>query len=304
MGHGGMGTANAFMQYAKTCYRYRRPRNHDNDEDDGDNAEESIKALALSVYERGIAECPTVEALWLSYLRHLLFLVRDNPNMAALRLRSVVDRAVRNCPYSLPLFQQKLRVHLLLADLKLSIFDPDEIMTTVQEEALGAKFITSPEACLQLHMTAIQCMRRRILTMLATDGKTTMLNYDDAEPVQPSPTAAADDGKFGQELEDLCDDLREMYDAVDAYLRKCHSSWSEGRSRLWSDRAFTETHLLGPLVDSLDREGTNKNKRAAEVIRCYDRLTKVHQPTHPGSFSSYITTLLGSFATKNPIKVL
>jgi hypothetical protein len=107
--------------------------------------------------------------------------VQDNPNMAAPRLRSVVDRAVRNCPYNLPLFQQKLQVHLLLADLKLPIFDPDEIMTTVQEEALCAKFITSPEACLQLHMTAIQCMRRRILTMLATDGKTTTLNYDDAE---------------------------------------------------------------------------------------------------------------------------
>jgi hypothetical protein len=51
MEHGGMAMANASMQYAQTCYRYRRPRKHDNDEEDGDNAEEFIKALALSVDE-------------------------------------------------------------------------------------------------------------------------------------------------------------------------------------------------------------------------------------------------------------
>jgi RNA recognition motif-containing protein len=303
MGFGGMETTNAFIQYAQTCYRYRLAPNEDEDTKD---AEEAVKSLALCVYERGVAECPTVEPLWLSYIRHLLYLVQKDDSLVP-RLRTVVDRSVRNCPYSLPLIQQKLNIQLLLANLGKAVLDPDEIMKSVQD-SLAAKFITSPEACLELQMTAIQVIRRRILSLLAsssTSEKST-LAYDDEEPVQATVLVTAElDDASGQEVEDLCDDIREMYDSVDSYLRKHHTKWSDGRSRLWSDRAFTETHLLGPLADSLRDETTSQpTTQLAESIRCYGKLSKVHQPSHPDSFSSYIQAFLTSYPSINPRCVL
>jgi hypothetical protein len=97
----------------------------------------------------------------------------------------VVDRSIRYCPYSLPLIQQKLNIQLLLANLGKAVLDPDEIMKSVQD-SLAVKFITSPEACLELQMTAIQVIRRGILSLLAsssTSEKST-LAYDDEELVQ------------------------------------------------------------------------------------------------------------------------
>ena len=30
--------------------------------------------MTSNVYERGVAECPTIETIWMSYLQHLLYL--------------------------------------------------------------------------------------------------------------------------------------------------------------------------------------------------------------------------------------
>ena len=304
MGLGGMGSANAFLQYAKTCYRYRH---RNDDDDDTEDIERNIKSLALSVYERGVAECPTVETLWLSYIRHLTFLTQTD-NTFLPRLQSVVDRSVRNCPYSLPLYQQKIQIHLLMADLGKAIVDPDDLQRVVQE-ALDAKFITSPQSCLELHMTAIQVVKRRILSLLAS-AKTEQLEkeklaYDDAEPLKSSISSVDIDDASRQEVDDLCDDIRDMYDSVDTYLRKNHSKWPEGRAYLWSERSFTESHLLGQLADSLgDEVATASTKRLAELIRCHDKLTKVFQPAHPDSFASYISGVLDTFPTTTAYSVL
>ena len=308
MGLGGFESTNAFIQYARACYRYRHPQNSDDDDDDTKEIEDTIKGLGPCVYERGIAECPTSESLWLSYIRHLHFLVKNYDTFSS-RLKSVVDRAVRNCPYSLPLFQQKLKLHLVMANMGKAVMDPDDLTKTVQE-ALDGKFITSPEACLELHMTAIQIVRRRILSLLAiSQDPDASKAYDDVEKVQTlaaSPPVAEMNESNGQEVADLCDDIRDMYDTVDTYLRKHHSAWSAGRVRLWSDRSFTEIHLLGPLVNLFNNPAANSgpSKQLAESIRCHDKLTKVYQPPHPDTYISYIRAFLASFFSKAPSSVL
>jgi RNA recognition motif-containing protein len=305
MGFGGMASSDAFHKYATTCYRYYLPGSR------GDSAEEAkdrkeventIKSLAPNVYERGIAECPTVESLWLSYIHHLQYLVQDDHSIAP-KLSSVVDRSFRNCPYSLVLFQQKLKTSLLMADLGMSILDPDELVKSIQG-ALEAKFITSPAACLELYLSAVEVLRRRILSILgvAADNKQ---SYDDTEAVQVNPTASyaeIDSGKH-EELQDLCEDIRDLYDATDAYLRKHHSAWTEGRGRVWSERALTESLLLAPLVESHSSGGLDP-KAAGEVVRCHEKLTKVHQPCQPDSYATFVKHFVGSFPLSCPISVL
>jgi RNA recognition motif-containing protein len=308
MGLGGLGTADAFIKYAQACFRFRMPASS-GDEQEDKSCVDMIHALALSVYERGVAECPTVETIWLSYIRHLSYLVATDES-AASRLQTVVNRAVRNCPYSPALFQQKLNTVLLLADAGKSVFDPDELMNVVQE-AMDSKFITAPSASLDLHMTAIKIVRRRLLSLLSTaiaaKSDKQPLQYDDAETVNEKSVKSSElDPAMEQEIQDLCEDIREMYDAVDSYLRKNHVSWTEGRALLWADRASTETHLVGPLIASFgdDAAVSDASTRVTELIRCYEKLTKVYQPAHPDSFSSYVQSFLGAFPASSPLQVL
>ena len=304
MGLGGKRSADAFIRYAQACFRCRIPRLED-DIALHDNLQNIIKDLAISVYERGVAECPTVEALWLSYIRHLVDLA-PTINSIVSRLQDVVARAVRNCPYSLRLFQQRLNSVVLSAKTGISVFDPDQLMEIVQE-AISNKFLTSPTACLELHLTAIQAFKRHILFLLASSNKsddTKTAAYDDAEAVSATPKKiSAVDQATEQELQDFCEDIREMYDAVDSYLRKNHTSWSEGRYQLWKDRAQTETHLIAPLLESLGKQ-QSKIEHFSEITRIYEKLTKVHQPAHPNCYSLYIQSFLGAYPAISPGHVI
>jgi hypothetical protein len=380
MGLGGMATADAFIKYALGCARFHvlsakdakfhaTKNNNNTNENDDDNdfdAEENrqrenkVQALAIPVYERGVAECPTAESLWLSYIRHLTYMVqgaRNSPFLST-QLKNVVARSVRNCPYSVTLYQQRIHTELLLAEVGQSVLDPEELMKIVQD-AMAMKFITAPSACLDLYLSAIQAMKRRVLSLISTfanvpappapsekkknknkKSKETVLTlrFDEAEPLQKiisskqQPSASSSttqkmDESLQQELQDLCEDIREMYDAADAYLRKHQESWSEGRVQLWSDRGETERHLVSLLMEhftrgaeSDDDENDDRNRPVAEgatpkvvslskkawdeAIRCFEKATKVHQPAHPDSYIAFLQTLRACVTSTAPNEVI
>ena len=302
MGFGGVQTANAFINYAKACSYFRVPQHEvEQDEEEAKKKRELVHSLALAVYERGVAECPTVESLWLSYLRHLMYLISTkNPLASVSRLESVASRAVRNCPYSVQLLQEKIKAFLLLAEAGQVVFDPDSL-TAIVENSIKSKFLPNPVSQLELHMTAIRTVKRRIMSILARTDEKGGGKYDDATEQNGKKHKNADEvgetelgEEAEQEVQDLVEDIREMYDAADVFLRKNHASWSEGRTILWKDRATTETYLLGPLIASL--EGTGETN-AEEGLRCFAKLVKIHQPPHPDSYAMHIREFMNQSAS-------
>lgn len=288
MGFGGTQTANAIVKYAQACSYYKVPK-HEADEQEAKEKQELLHSLALAIYERGVAECPTVESLWLSYLRQLMYLISiQSPLACVSRLESVASRAARNCPYSVQLLQQQIKTSLVLAQAGHAVFDPDAL-TTIVDNAIKSKFLPNAASQLELYMAVIQTIKRRILSILVQEG----VKYDgtvEQNGKQKKDEPVVEELELGeaaeQEVQDLVEDIRDVYDAADTFLRKHHNSWSEGRTVLWKDRALTETYLLGPLLISL--EGSGESTAAGEGLRCFDKLVKVHQPPHPDSYAIYI----------------
>jgi hypothetical protein len=320
MGLGGQETANAFIKYALAYHKCKWPRKSQDDNDDGDDDDTDpdrplsgmeLSKLALVVYERGVAECPTVESIWLSYVRCLVEIVqRGNPFESS--LRSVLNRAVRNCPYSLALVQQKLNVALLLAERGSGVLDPDKLMDTVQE-ALDTKFLPGPTPFLELYMTAIMTVKRRILCLLAQEctpstGGTNakILAYDDVESSLPNNSKNEDTADLlsAQEVNDLCDDIVEMYDDVETLLNKHHPKWSEGRSLLWKERAQTEALLLAPLRLIFDDRINTLPPDADPALQHFEKAVRTHAPPHPDSYSLYIQYFTSSVTPSTEIDVL
>ncbi|KAL3911913.1 MAG: hypothetical protein SGILL_007094 [Bacillariaceae sp.] len=334
MGMGGIQTAQAFITYAQACSRYKNKEDSD--------VEKTIHSLVHKIYERGVSECPTVETLWLSYLKQLHFemrRLRQNRDEGVIKVdnyaalletsKKVADRAVRNCPYSVALVRERLDIMLLLADAGKATLDPEELYkTTILQETIGNGFITTEGQILELFLTTTQVVRRRILAFLSVMAppaaledannkqpkkkKKTLLPkfYDDPEPIAMpvASNADMDDDKM-QELEDLCTDLREIYDDMDEYLRKNHQKFKEGRAKLWMDRGWTETHLVGPIMACVDGEEDASNNinatRYEEVIKAFDKATKVRLPVHPSLFMQYAQAALTSYpVTRGPYHVM
>ena len=111
MGNGGLLTALAFIRFAEACSCY---------EDSNADAQSTITNLDVYIYERGIAECPTVEVLWLAYLNHLHQISLETA-------KKVADRAVRHCPYSIALAERRLNLLLLLVRAGKASLGPNEI---------------------------------------------------------------------------------------------------------------------------------------------------------------------------------
>lgn len=272
MGLGGAATARAFQNYAQTCSRF--PKHHQAEQ------VQWIHGLSMAVYERGVAECPTVESLWLLYLKTLSWAAQNSENqgLAASSLHNVASRAVRNCPYSLALAQYRLHVHGTLAQVGHSVFDPDSLVGMV-EETIKAKFLTLPESHLELYVAAIQAVKRRILLLLTR-------SFDEASDGKDLPPPNLSDAEE-EEIQDLVEDLREMYDAADKHFCKAQSP--DCRVVLWTDRSKSETYFLTPLVATLpEDEAITIN--TAESLRCFEKLLTLQ--TRTASFRSYIQMLL------------
>jgi len=291
-------TALVFIKYAGACTHYQSPQ-LDGENDDTTPAaavDETIQSLALAIYERGVAECPTVQVMWTSYLKYLSYCLAHGKPVSE-RLQSASTRAMRNCPYSLTLVQQRCKILFILAECGQVVLEPDDLMETVQT-ALATKFLPHPIQHLELYLTAIRTVKRRLLLVLHENVKASNENkWDDgidapgvAEPL--SETAE-------QELQDFCEDLRDMYEAADEYLRKKHSSWGEGRMLLWKDRSMTERLVIVPLLESFE-ESCKPINDAPEDLKCFEKLLKVHQPTHPDLYSAFIQAILAQPISEPP----
>lgn len=284
MGLGGAATAHSFVKYAQACSRYSKQQRLTKGQQASQQGDlQFIHALALPIYERGIAECPTVDKIWSAYLSALTWLVvKGNRSDLAVTLHSVANRAVRNCPYSLELAQYRIGTSFTLARAGHSVLDPDALVQMVDDTIL-ANFLTDPMHHLQLYMTVIQTVKRRILFLLAHGA------YDEAvESVSQSHLSTSLTEASDEEIQDLIEDLRELYDATDNYL--CKKQCTNGRVLLWTDRCKTETHLLTPLMTALDGGADATMPTTTESSRCFDKLLKIHP--HPDSFRFYTQMLV------------
>lgn len=286
-GLGGHDLALVFIKYAGACTHYQSPRFDGVNVDAANALDDTIQSLALAIYERGVAECPTVEVMWTSYLKYLSYCVANGKPVPPSRLQAASTRAMRNCPYSLPLVQQRCKILFILAECGQAVLDPDELMATV-ETALKTKFLPHPMQQLELYLTAIRTVKRRLLMVLHNkSGATTWddgmdLSVETLEPLSES---------IEQEVQDMCEDLRDMYEAADGFLRKTLSNWGEGRMMLWTDRSWTERLVLVPLLASLE-QNSQVASQVSEDVRCFEKLTKVHQPTHPDVYAAWIQAVL------------
>lgn len=294
MGLGGAQTATAFAKYAQACSHYSVRRQDDDNEEEVKQTEQRVRSLALAVYERGVSECPTVESLWLSYLRHLMYLISTKHSLGPVsQLELVASRAVRNCPYSVQLFQQQIKASLASSDFGHTVFDPDTL-TSIVDKAIESKFLPDPKSQLELYMAAIRTVKRRIMTILAQSiekDNGDNVKYDGAEPNAKKNVEKKEELEEAveQEVNDLIEDIRDMYEDADKFLRKNHESFSEGRTMLWKDRAMSETYLLGPLLASMDG---NVSDSTGEGISCFEKMVKLHLPPHPDDYGIYIQAVM------------
>ena len=344
MGYGATNTSAAFAKYAGALSNRARKAGNmlksraangkkdastdDQNQEEANDEVEMFNSLAISVYERGLSECPTVESLWVTYVQYLARLVDQDRKSSEGKpigqtryvslLKSACARAARNCPYSTSLFGMKMNSFAILAQVGAAVFDPDQL-TAVIKEAIDGGFIPSPEGQLQVHLNAIRHVNRRILALSCTaspeEGGAPPKAYDELEPMDKSGkkkkrkqdgaileiTEYNDvDAETEQEISDLIDDVREMYDATDSFLKKGHASWTEGRAVLWLDRARAEAAIYLPLLRSVgddddddDDHGGGNKKAVDQAVRCYERSVKAHQPPHPEQWSAYIRYVLG-----------
>lgn len=275
MGLGGFAVARAFLQYAKEAQSLRLAKTE----------QFSTHQLAFAMYERGIAECPTVESLWVNYI---VDLTRSPEGLGS--LKSVTARAVRNCPYSIALAQHQLYATEKLATNQRAIVDPDELFQ-VAKDCLDRKFLPTDTAPLALFLSVTKVIKRRILWLIAQETETRKskkdLAYDDAEPLprkEPKATevAASLSETASTEIEDLIADLRDLYDEAEHMLPNTTSK-AEWRK----DRATSETFLLTPLSSAADDPSATFSS-STTILKSFEMAVKAHSPPHPNIYLAYI----------------
>ncbi|KAL7441781.1 hypothetical protein ACHAXH_008765 [Discostella pseudostelligera] len=310
LGFGGSETSRAFMKaisFLQRIYLDMMKRGKAVDVADSSPVECCIvtyqSSFIISLYERAVSECPTVEQLWTSYLNFL----KDertrrrsqmnggshqNEELAS-TLQSVSHRAVTNCPYSCALFEIRMTT---LGLISASNLDPDDIHAVIKE-ATDLGFLTSNrEAMLYLRLVAILVVKRRLLNLISMGTTATSSvsgkDYDGSEAGTISCTSLSPNDT--EEVRDLLEDIRDMYDEIDTYLFNSHPAWSEGKAAFWKNRALTEAYVLCPIDTALTKHEDDEfseddsamtNKKA---VQCFEKLVKAQKPSHPDSWREYI----------------
>eukprot|EP00571_Detonula_confervacea_P015401 CAMPEP_0172304904 /NCGR_PEP_ID=MMETSP1058-20130122/6265_1 /TAXON_ID=83371 /ORGANISM="Detonula confervacea, Strain CCMP 353" /LENGTH=1110 /DNA_ID=CAMNT_0013016311 /DNA_START=11 /DNA_END=3343 /DNA_ORIENTATION=+ len=287
-------------------------------------------SIISSLYERAVSECPTSEPLWVSYMNFLrgewtclrniikgqkhmlqgqeLNYQQQQKEELLSALQSASHRAVRNCPYSSTLFEIRMTT---LGLISVSNLEPDDITAVVQEATEMGFLNHNQEAMLHLRLVAILVVKRRLLSLVSL-GTTTAANgpgkdYDEGEEMGTLSVANQKKPSIGvmyqslnpsvmEEVQDLLEDIRDMYEEADNFLFKSHPTWSEGKVALCKHRALTEAYVLCPIGLALrnafdnDDEMAEDNEVVAdkEAIKCFEKLVKAQKPSHPDSWREYI----------------
>lgn len=283
--------------------------------------------LIVPTYERAISECPTVEIVWVKYLRHLLYVLHNDSEdfdsisvtgsdadadatstsmskakkraETLIQLQNVSARAVKNCPYSVPLFSVKMQGVMEEVQAGRKVLEPDDLMKIVNEATSGG-FLPNQEAHLDIYLAACRLVKRRVMELVSKG--TSSLNYDDSErldtiagggmkkkrrrgeEIELKKFVAPLEDDLEQEVHDLTEDLRDMFEAGDGYLRKTFPEWTEGRYLFMREKARVEAFVCSPLLNDVNSD---------DVVKIYEKLLRVHQPPHPNAWRDYIQYMTG-----------
>lgn len=226
------------------------------------------------------------------------------------QLQNVVSRAVKNCPYSSRLFGYNMQIVLEMARAGKHVLEPDDLMKVVMQ-AVNGGFLPTMEAHLEVYMEACQALQRWILELVSKG--TSFLNYDDSERLDTAKRRNEDGGgtkkkrqrgqdvnvkkyvgsledELDQEVDDLVQDLREMYEAAEEFLVKKYPKWTQGRYLLYREWAKSEAYVLSPLYNELNSSD--------EAIKWFEKMVRAHQPSHPNAWREYISYVIGKAYAK------
>ncbi|KAL3810072.1 hypothetical protein ACHAXA_011805 [Cyclostephanos tholiformis] len=331
LGLGGADTSRAFLKATKflqSIYQgtMKKGESFDNTERSSidDHVVKYKETVICSLYERAISECPTVESVWVSYMTFLRAewsLLRSNGGQSqreqelSSSLRSTSHRAVRNCPYSCNLFEIRMTT---LGMISASNLEPDDITAVVKECSELGFLNHNRKALLHLRLVAILVVTRKLMSRISL-GTTTSSNnghgkdYDDTEEMNVVPTSNRKSSSNGtvcyellnlttmEEVQDLIEDIRDMYDEADSYLHGSKTDNDQAatdslRVAFWKHRALNEAYTLCPIFMALkkafdnDDENEKDNDVLAdmEAIQSFEKLVKSQKPSHPDSWREYI----------------
>ena len=273
MGYGEASLARAFAAYASSCTQQHPIEDEENP---GLQALQYYKhkTLPWSIYERGVAECPTVEFLWLAYIKDLR--QGGSTDQRQKQLSAVIQRACRNCPYSIALVQQDLETTRQLTTEGLSDFEPDALLQRVETAWDRGFFPGGPATWCDLMLQVVSVVRQTLLSLCYPD-------YDKDDKKKMTKNVKLDDETL-DEIVDLREDVAELYETL---LNKLHEKFPDyvtGRSRMLQEKALVDYHLLQPLHLGRNFKGSSDGENdASEALA---KAARIHP--HPDTYLTWI----------------
>jgi hypothetical protein len=281
MGLGDSDVAKVFVRYAR--HLMKRSRQHQEHEHNSDSNGLPAYHVALQVLERGIAECPTVELLWVHYIELLQQLINSSEEIGSQEdkegagaetrqeqrrqrllttLDTVLTRAVRNCPYSLRLATLRITSQLLLAHHGAAVVDPETLLSQANA-SLRSGFLTSSSGdavvmvrtISDLFHSVLWVVKQRILSLLALANPGAVPIVNGGKQKEPPISALLNqllnrDGAaplldVPEEAGDLIEDLNDLYEDMDkSAIQLLGQSQATGVLRSWLWRDGSHTLRL------------------------------------------------------------
>lgn len=328
LGLGASETSRAFIKYTSFLQRSYQNLSQKGVADIQNSLNDHIKEHSYSmiscVYERALSECPTVEILLMSHIKFLSgewIRLRDKqeqlPNKELQELsnalQSICQRAIRNCPYSSNLFELRMTTIGLISTSNL---EPDDITAVIQEASQLGFLSANREAMLSMRLVAINVVKRKLLSLVSRGTAALSSNgsgfeavargkeYDADDELDINPSSRKNKSKVNvvqyralapavmEEVQDLIEDIRDMYEEADNYLFKSHAKWEEGKVCFWKHRCYTEAYLLTPIAfglrNTLGNNVATNELADTETMKCFEKLVKTQKPCHPDSWREYL----------------